>query len=148
MRLQAMHAEIVTDPLQAADLCYDLEVSIARMKALGVLEISLLFGYSWGGHIYEKKWKELLFSPDEALAFVRRAEKLAYGRLGDDNLYVTVDQFNLRLQYSHEANIHLSFGTPNRLVHDILDRWSTMQWLCYNNSRALKKVMDGHLPAA
>lgn len=136
-----MQAEIVTDPLQGADLRLDLETNLARMKALGVLEISLLFGFSWGRHIYAKEWKELPVSLDEASASVRRAEKLGFGRLGDDNLYLSVEKFDLRLQYSHEADIHLSFGTPNPLVHDILDRWTAMQWLCYNTSKALAKFM-------
>jgi hypothetical protein len=136
-----MLSEIITDPLQGADLRHDLEVNLAHMKALGVSETTLLFGFSWGQHIYEKQWKELPASPDEVLALVSRAEKLKYGRLGDDNLYLAVAQFNLRLQYSHEADIHLSFSTPNRLVQDILDRWTAMQWLCYNQSRALEKVM-------
>jgi hypothetical protein len=141
MRLEAMQVEIATDPLQGADLRHDLEANLGRLKALGVLEISLLFGFSWGKHIYEKQWKELPVSPDQAQVLVHRAEKQGFGRLGDDNLYLTVERFNLRLQYSHEADIHLSFGTPNRLVHDILDRWIAMQWLCYNQSRALEKVL-------
>ncbi len=141
--MNAMIAEIITDPLQGRDLRHDLGVSLAGMKALGVAEVSLLFGFSWGSRIYEKAWEELPVSPDQAQALVRRAEKQGFGRLGDDNLYLTVEKFNLRLQYSHEADIHLSFNTPNRLVHDILDRWAAMQWLCYNQSRVLEKVMDG-----
>lgn len=138
--MEAMHAEIVTDPLQGTDLRRDLEVNLARMKALGVLEISLLFGYSWGKHIYQTQWKEMTVSPDEAQSLVHRAEKQGFGELGDDNLYLSVEKYNLRLQYSHEADIHLSFGTPNRLVHDILDRWNAMQWLCYNQNRILAKI--------
>jgi hypothetical protein len=141
MQLESMQAEIVTDPLQGTDLRCDLEANLARLKALGVLEISLLFGFSWGKHIYEKEWKELPASPDEARMMVCRAEKLGFGRLGDDNLYLTVKKYNLRLQYSHEADIHLSFGTANSLVRDILDRWESNQWLYYNRSKALGKVM-------
>ena len=137
-----MIAEIITDSLQGTDLRYDLGVNLARLNAMGVAEVSLLFGFSWGNHIYEKQWKELPVSPGEAQALVHRAEKLGFGRLGDDNLYLTVEKFNLRLQYSHETDIHLSFNTPNRLVNEILDRWTSMQWLCYNQSRALAKLMD------
>lgn len=139
--MEALHTEIVTDPLQGADLLGDLEVNLSRINALGVQQVSLLFGFAWGNHIYEKEWKELLLSPDEARALVRQAEKQGFGRLGDDNLYLTVEAFNLRLQYSHEADIHLSFGTPNPLVYEILDRWRDKQWLCYNQSSALKKVL-------
>ncbi len=140
MRLEPMHVEIVTDPLEGADLRHDLETNLARMKELGVDEVSLLFGFSWGNHVYEEEWKELPVSPDEVLPLVRGAEKLAYGRLGDDNLYLRVEAFNLRLQYSHEADIHLSFAEPNRMVRDILDRWSASQWLCYRKNRALKDL--------
>lgn len=135
-----MLAEIVTDPLQGRDLKCDLEVNLAHLNTLGVGQVALLFGFSWGKHIYAGEWKELPVSPDEVIAQVNGAEKLGFGRLGDDNLYLAVEQYNLRLQYSHEADIHLSFGTPNRLVHDILDRWTAMQWLCYNTSKALKKI--------
>ena len=135
-----MITEIITDPLRGSDLRHDLEASLARMKSLGVFEATLLFGFAWGRHIYEKHWKELPVSPDQVLELVNRAEKLKFGRLGDDNLYLAVAQFNLRLQYSHEADIHLSFATPNRLVHDIIDRWTANQWLCYNKSKALGNV--------
>lgn len=141
MRLEAMLAEIITDPLQGRDLKCDLEVNLAHLKTLGVGQVSLLFGFSWGKHIYAGQWKELPVSPDQVMAQVSGAENLGFGRLGDDNLYLAVEKYNLRLQYSHEADIHLSFGTPNRLVHDILDRWTAMQWLCYNTSKALTKVM-------
>jgi hypothetical protein len=140
--LNTMHSEIITDPLQGADLRHDLTVNLARMKALGLQEISLLFGFSWGNHIYEKDWKDIPVSPDDAQAMVQRAERQEFGKLGDDNLYLFVKDYNLRLLYSHDADIHLSFGTPNRLVHDILDRWNGMQWLCYNQNSALTKAMD------
>ncbi len=140
--MDTMHSEIITDPLRGADLRHDLAVTLARMKALGLRKISLLFGFSWGNHIYEKDWKDIPVSPDDAQVLVQRAERQGFGKLGDDNLYLFVKEYNLRLLYSHDADIHLSFGTPNRLVHDILDRWRAMQWLCYNQSRALTKVMD------
>lgn len=140
--MEAMQAEIVTDPLQASDLRNDLKANIRRMTAMGVREVGLLFGYAWGQHVYEKEWKELSVSPEEVHALVRRAEKQGYGRIGDDNLYLTVEKFNLRLQYSHEADIHLSFGTPNPLVRDIIERWTTQQWLCYTRNPALKKFKD------
>ena len=139
--MDSMHSEIITDPLRGTDLRHDLNVNLARMKALGLDEISLLFGFSWGNHIYEKDWKEIPVSPDEAQALVQQAEKQGFGELGEDNLYLTVKQYNVRLLYSHEADIHLAFGTPNRLVRDILDCWNAMHWLCYNQSKVLAKLM-------
>ena len=139
--MQSMQSEIATDPLRGIDLRCDLEANLARLKALGVLEISLLFGFSWGRHIYETQWEELPSSPDEARMLVCRAEKSGSGRLGDDNLYLTVRKYDLRLLYTHEADIHLSFATPNHLVRDILYRWETNQWLCYNRNEALGRLM-------
>ncbi len=140
--MDGMHREIVTDPLRGKDLRDDLTVNLSRMKALGLPEISLLFGFSWGNRIYEKDWKEIPVSPEQALSMVQRAEAQGFGEIGDDNLYVFAKEYNLRLLYSHEADIHLSFGTPNRLVCDILERWSASQWLCYTRNKALKEAME------
>lgn len=139
--MDRMQSEIITDPLRGMDLRHDLKVSLAQMKALGLHEVALLFGFAWGNHIYEKDWKEIPVSPDEAQTLVQSAEKQGFGQLGGDNLYLIVKQYNLRLLYSHEADIHLSFAKPNRLVHDIVDRWNAMQWLCYNKSKVLEKVL-------
>lgn len=139
--MDPMRSEIITDPLRGIDLRHDLKVNLERMKALGLAGISVLFGFSWGSRIYEKQWSEIPVSPDQAWDLVLKAEQQGFGELGDDNLYVFVKEYNLRLLYSHEADIHLSFAAPNRLVHDILDRWSGLQWLCYNQSKVLATVM-------
>lgn len=139
--MDRMQSEIVTDPLRGTDLRNDLEGSLAQMKALGLHEVALLFGFSWGNHIYEKEWKEIPVSPEDALSLVQSAEKKGFGQLGEDNLYLIVPKYNLRLLYSHEADIHLSFAEPNRLVYDIVDRWNAMQWLCYNKSKVLENVL-------
>lgn len=138
--MKPMHMEIITDPLGGIDLRSDLNVNLTRIQALGLSEISLFFGFSWGNHIYEEDWREIPASPARALELVKKAEKKGFGELGDDNLYLFVREYNLRLLYSHESDIHLSFAAPNRLVHDILGRWRDQQWLCYNQSKVLAKL--------
>ena len=130
-----MKIEIITDPLTKNDVLHDLNANIALMKRLGVKEVLLFFGFSWGKLIYEDKWKDIPISPEDINDLMYRVEKQGFGELANDNLYISISQFNLRLQYSHEADIHLSFQTPNTFVKRILTRWTEKGWLCYSKSK-------------
>ena len=123
-----MRHEIITDPLDHGELWADLRTNAALLDDLGVRQIWLLFGFAWGNSIYPAQWTDIPAAPDEIAGRIREAEQKGFGRLGSDNLYIGVPDLNARLQYSHEAEIHLSYLTVNPFVQTLYDRWSANQW--------------------
>lgn len=123
-----MQKEIVTDPLSVEDLWSDLRMNIDMLKQAGVRQVLLLFGFSWGNFIYTAQWKDMAVSVDAVEGRILDAEKKGYGMLGDDNLYVTIPEFKIRLQYSHETDIHISYSESNAFVDALLERWMSNQW--------------------
>ena len=132
-----MFRERVTDPLAVEDLWDDLRRNLAHLKALGIAEVFLLFGFSWGRFIYGEgqTWSELAVAIDEVEPMIARAYDNGHGALGHDNLYITIPDFDARLQYSHEIDIHLSYTETNAFVQAVLNRWAQNQWFMEKQPR-------------
>ncbi len=130
-----MNKEIVTDPLSPEDLWQDLKTNIKMFKALGISQVLVLYGFSWGSHFYDDNWEDLPVDVDKFEDLLIKAMEKGYGALGHDNLYISIPRFNMKLQYSHETDIHISFGDNNELVRTIHKRWEDAGWLQY-----IKKV--------
>ncbi len=130
-----MNREIVTDPLEPEDLWADLRTNLKLLNELQVKEVSLFFGYSWGSSIYPGDWHEITAATKTVEKTILDAEKATYGKLADDNLYLAVPSYRLRLHYSYESDIHLSYKDSNILVETILNRWSSDKWLLVHWSK-------------
>lgn len=124
-----MNRELVTDPLGAEDLWEDLRIMIEWLHHQGIPEVVVLFGFSWGKHIYEKEWVDMPVAVAELESKVRNAETQNFGRLGRDNLYITLPTFEARVHYSYESDIHLSHAEDNAFVVAVRERWMANQWL-------------------
>lgn len=126
--IRPMNREIVTDPLEAEDLWSDLRINIEMLNTMGVTKVLLLFGFAWGNAIYQGAWTDIPATPEEVEKRIAQAETEGHGKLGSDNLYITIPKLNARLQYSYETDIHLSYSQSNAFVNAILKRWSSQQW--------------------
>lgn len=124
-----MNRELVTDPLGVDDLWSDLRANIDWLSKHGVAEVLVMFGFSWGKHIYDKEWVDLPIAVADLEQRVRAAEAQNFGRLGRDNLYLSIPQYEARLYYSYESDIHLSHAEDNPLVVAVRARWMADQWL-------------------
>ena len=127
--MDCMNREIVTDPLGTEDLWADLRANIELLEASGFTRAMVFFGFGWGGDIYEDQWKEIPMSLDDLEASVREAEEKGFGSLGKDNLYFTIEKLPLRLSYSYESVIHLSFSEGDKIALEIQKRWFSQGWL-------------------
>jgi hypothetical protein len=124
-----MIREVITDPLDAADLWADLRENLRLMQQMGIEEIRLFFGYSWGKHFYEDRWVEIPIPPAQVAQRIIDAERKQYGSVGDDNFYVRIPDIEVRLEYTYETDIHLSYTEENPFVVLVLERWSANEWL-------------------
>lgn len=137
-----MNREVITDPLDRGDLWFDLRENVILFKQLGVTQPLVLFGFSWGKQIYDGPWTEQPISVDQLTHQVLEAEEKQFGKLGDDNLYIRVPEMDIRVQYSHETDIHLSYSDENIFVQNVLARWLERQWLTYGPRRAAEREND------
>ena len=128
-----MNREIVTDPVGVEDLWADLRANIELLRASGYTEAVVFFGFAWGKDIYEDQWVDISMSLDDLETNVRKAEDKGFGSLGNDNLYFTIQELQLRLNYSYESVIHLSYSEGNEIALTIQKRWLSQGWL--NESR-------------
>jgi hypothetical protein len=124
-----MNRELVTDPLGVEDLWADLKENIVLLKASGYKEAMVLFGFGWGEHIYEEEWKDIPMPLDDLETKVKEAESKGFGTLGNDNLYFTIEEIPIRLNYSYEGIIRLSYSEGNDIASVIMKRWLSQGWL-------------------
>lgn len=134
-----MNRLIVTDPLEADDLWMDLTNVIKILKECHIPQVSLFFGYSWGQSIYNAEWHDIPVFVDDIIDTVSQAEASGYGRMSKDNLYLNIPEHHVRLNYSYESDIQLSFMNPNTLVQSILDHWNEHKWLLVHQSKIRQK---------
>jgi hypothetical protein len=124
-----MIREVITDPLDAADLWADLRENLRYMQHIRIGEVRLFFGYSWGKHIYEDRWVEIPIHPAQVAQRIIDAERKAFGSVGDDNFYVRIPDIEVRLEYTYETDIHLSYADENSFVARVLERWRANEWM-------------------
>lgn len=68
----------------------------------------VVFGFAWGIEIYEHDWFELELTGSELRDRVATAEAAGLGRIGSDDLYITLPELGVERQYCHEADIHVT----------------------------------------
>ena len=124
-----MNRELLTDPLGLEDLWADLRENIEFLKASGYTEALVFFGFAWGEQIYEDKWREFPINLDDLESRVRDAEHKGFGSLGKDNLYFTIEDIPIRLNYSYESVIYLSYSEGSDIASAIEQRWLSRGWL-------------------
>ena len=124
-----MNRELVTDPLDREDLWSDLRANIELLTACGYLRALAFFGFAWGRHIYPGQWYDMPMSLKELEKQIVLAEEEGLGLLGSDNVYFTLADLPLRLSYSHESDIHLSYAREDDIVKRIRERWLSQDWL-------------------
>lgn len=125
--------EIVTQTLPVESIWVDLRGLIQRLEKYDIGSIEVLFGFAWGN--YFLNWQPLNISPRSLEKEIRKAEEQEAGELGDHDLFITVKEFDLHIQYCHESDIHLSYNETNIFVEETVNSWENSSWelLRYQN---------------
>lgn len=128
------------DPdLLRAELSYVANYFAARAHVM----CSVLFGFAWGNEYYVGDWVAEEIALDSVAAKARELEASRLGRLGRDDLYVTVA--GLEFQFCHESDLHLRFDESDDTVEHFFSRWGGLgfaptEWICDNEKAPRTKV--------
>jgi hypothetical protein len=129
-----MSYEIVGKPESIRVVREDFESFIHLLEAKNIPHLKVLFGFAWGNYIYEKDWLEMTLSPKELRERVQQAELNKDGTIGNDDLFIKVDEFFYERLYCHEADIHLSSEAPNEFTEREKSRWLEKGWKVYEKT--------------
>jgi hypothetical protein len=85
----------------------DFDALLRDLESWPSKRVSVVFGFAWGNHIYERDWLPLELSGAELRARVAAAEASGLGRIGSDDLHITLPDIGVERTYCHEADVHV-----------------------------------------
>ncbi len=85
----------------------DFEALLRNLESSPSQRVSVVFGFAWGNHIYERDWRALELTGGELRARMAAAEASGLGRIGSDDLHITLPDIGIERTYCHEADIHV-----------------------------------------
>jgi hypothetical protein len=85
--------------------------------------VKILFGVAWGNTYHD--WTPFQVETTEINSEIKKAEALKVGRLGDDDFYIIIADFETEILFCHERDVHLSFNKYNSFVTDLTKSWET-----------------------
>jgi len=102
--------ELIGTPPQSdavAAVRSDFEALVHDLEASPSKRVSVVFGFAWGNEIYERDWVALELSGAELRARVAAAEASGFGRVGSDDLHITLPDVGVERTCCHEADVHV-----------------------------------------
>lgn len=115
-----------TKELKRELLLADVDHLIDVCKEYCIDTFTVLFGFSWGIDYHD--WVPQELSVDKLKDEILQAEKMEWGQLGDNDLYITIPKFNLEILYCHHADIHIEYDEENEIVKTIRKSWQDKEW--------------------
>jgi len=116
-------------PPDAEAVRKDFEQFVAELESRPSERVGVVFGFAWGNEIYERDWLELDLTGSELRTRVAEAEAAGLGRIGADDLYITLPALGVERQYCHEADIHVTAEDASHpYVEAERQRWLACGW--------------------
>ena len=119
-------------PPDAEAVRRDFDDFVTALESRPSEKVRVVFGFAWGKEIYEHDWLELDLTGGELRSRVAAAEAAGLGKIGADDLYITLPALGVERQYCHEADIHV---TAADAAHPYLEaerrRWLDRGWEVY-----------------
>jgi hypothetical protein len=88
-------------------VCRDFQAFLGGLESSPSEMVSVVFGWPWGNKIYERDWSALEMTGSELRARVDAAEASGVGRIGTDDLHITLPDIRVERKYCHEGDIHV-----------------------------------------
>jgi hypothetical protein len=107
----------------------DFDEFVTDLESRPLEKVRVLFGFAWGNVIYEHDWLELDLTGSELRSRVANAEAAGLGKIGADDLYITIPTLGVQRQYCHEADIHVTAADAKHpYVEAERQRWLSRGW--------------------
>ncbi len=116
--------QITTPEFSRQTLIEDIDNIIRILKKNDISTANVLFGYAWNDFFHNRK--EIELSIDSLQTEIQKAEQAGCGELGDDDLHIFLDDFEIR--YCHHGDIHLLYNDKNDLINEIIKSWLDKNW--------------------
>jgi hypothetical protein len=127
-----MNHGFVGRPPDAETVRKDFDEFVSELESRPSEKVRVLFGFAWANEIYEHDWLELNLTGRELRSRVAQAEAAGLGRIGSDDLYITLPEFGVERQYCHEADIHVTAADAKHpYVEAERQRWVSKGWAVY-----------------
>ncbi|MCW5983521.1 MAG: hypothetical protein KIT09_35850 [Bryobacteraceae bacterium] len=113
-------------PVAEDALRRDFEAFLSELES-SQSRVSVVFGVAWGNEIYERDWRALEMSGGELRARVGAAESSGLGKIGRDDLHITLQDVGVQRTYCHHAEIHVAADASTHPNFEALrDAWIRM----------------------
>ena len=116
--------EILTYPIEAAEIREELLFVLEYFRARGHSSCEVLFGWAWGNDYYPTdEWAYRTCDLGSVLPEVERAEQAGWGKLGQDDLYLKFPTLDLEFRFCNDSDLHISFDQASDVVESFYSRW-------------------------
>ncbi|CAN5778009.1 hypothetical protein BH24DEI2_BH24DEI2_05570 [soil metagenome] len=120
----------------------DLRQLMALAEKLGYTFFDVMFEFAWGDEAEDKGWRDLTVKADSLEEMVGQAEREWDGKLGYDDLFVTLPAAQVRVRYCNDMDLHLFFAVPNLVTKTILSLWLENGWLYPGDLERVKRLIE------
>ncbi len=97
---------------------------ISYFKYIGETSCSVVLGWSWALTYYEKDWLPIEVNLDNLLSFITKIESRGIGKIGKEDLYISIRQIEFKL--CHEGDIHMKFSEKSEATEYFFSKWKSV----------------------
>jgi len=113
----------------------DFERFLADLENRGIKRVELVFGIGWALDIYPDEWKPESMAVADVRNVVSDAETKGFGKLGSDDLVLTIAELRAERFYCHEGDIHLESEVPSAYTESAKVDWIEQGWTVSERTR-------------
>jgi hypothetical protein len=107
--------------LNREELILALNEITSILKKNNIDRIEISFGFMWGRDGDE--WIDYDILTLEIIERIEKEENLNKGKLGKDDFWISIKEFEIEILFCHESDIHLCYNSENNITRTILDNW-------------------------
>ena len=136
-----MKREILTYPMEPDQIRQELTYLADYLQKHGHAHCSVLFGHEWGISYYgNNHWDYEELRTADLTQRILTVESSGIGKIGADDLLITVPDLAAEFKFCHESDIHISFEEPSEIIEHFYSRWKTLgyspaEWLAESDDR-------------
>ena len=124
-----MKREILTHPIEAAQLMDELSLFTQYFQDLGYEYCDALFGFAWGNGYYQgPSWQSVRLPLEGLVKEVQRVERTGFGQLGANDLFLSIPTLALKFRFCNDSDIHMEYDEPSEITEFFYQRWKSLSY--------------------